>query len=341
MSELINALDRQGMSLQFNEFVRMAEGAKKHSSVVRFLGNALLSRTLANFPKAAELVYSGKLNRATAFNALFSDLKGIGLDARNTNREIKDRIIDFEEFDGELTDALNKESEAISGKDEELKEKTHLQAMLLAKKSRNLQNMINDTGASIQECHKAVMEQRTIPLAEGVSSISAGLDHASGLTDGGRDQFLGDVNRAQPPTYNGKPVTDEKSSVFRFSIDGQTFTSKTCGQTNDPQNVAIADKVTNVCNAKVHPVQANSVFFALSQSALAPQMALAGHGYIATEHSALNFSLTKDVETGDIHIKYENPESSPFKFSWTSTIDVNGKVSTTPIQIEKRGNHEL
>ncbi len=39
---------------------------------------ALVSRTLVNFPKAAELVYSGKLDRTTAFNTLFPDLKSLG-----------------------------------------------------------------------------------------------------------------------------------------------------------------------------------------------------------------------------------------------------------------------
>ena len=299
------------------------------------LGNALVSRTLANFPKAAELVYSGKLNRTTAFNTLFSDFTSIGLNARFTNRQIKDRIIDFEEFDGELADLQNEEMNAMDSGDQDAIKKSREKASLATKKSRNLTNMINDTGATIQNCRKAAMENRIIPLAEGVSNISVGFIHASGLTNGGRGGFLGDVNRAEVPTYNGKPVIDMGNAAFRFVIDGQTFTSKTCGPTDDPQNVAIADKIANVCNAKVHPAQANSVFVALSQGALSPQMSLAGHGYIATEHSVLNFSLTKDAETGDIHIKYENPEGSPFKFSWTSTIDVNGKVTTTPIQIEE------
>lgn len=53
---------------------------------------ALVSRTLANFPKAAELVYSGNLDRTTAFNLLFPDLKDLGLSAKSSNEEISDEV---------------------------------------------------------------------------------------------------------------------------------------------------------------------------------------------------------------------------------------------------------
>ena len=91
----------------------------------------------------------------------------------------------------------------------------------------------------------------------------------------------------------------------------------------------------NFCNKEVHPLQTDAVFFALSQGGLAPQTSLKDYGYGANEHSPVTYTLSKDAETGSVNIKYSNPEGSPLKFSWTATVDVEGKVTTTPIQIEE------
>ena len=299
-----------------------------------FRNNLLVSRTLANFPKAAELVYSGKLNRETAFNTLFPDLKSIGIDTSMTNREIKNEIITFEEFDGEMAKAMEKQMSAM-GTDPEAEQKYKAQYTELQAKSRNLTNMINDSGATIQECRQAALEGRRLPLAEGVANISIDFPSTSGFSDGGRIQFLSDINRATLPTLTtGGKAIDEENNVFRFVIGEQKYASKQSNNINEPDNVAIADNIANLCNANVHPIQTNAVFYALSQSALSPQMSLASHGYVADEHSPITFTLAKNEQTGDINITYQNPEGCAVKFSWTSTIDVNGKVTTTPIQIE-------
>ena len=54
-------------------------------------------------------------------------------------------------------------------------------------------------------------------------------------------------------------------------------------------------------------------------------------GVICNEHSAVEYSLSKDEKTGAVTIRYESPVELPFGFSWTSTIDVDGNVTSTPM----------
>ena len=286
---------------------------------------ALVSRTLANFPKAAELVYSGKLDRTTAFNTLFPDMKSIGVSAKNTNREIADAVNDYLTFAEETEAAWEKHDYD-----------TH---KALCRQGSECAELFNWTGATIQECRRAVKSGQTLPKAPGMTDITAELEGASGLGNAGKTQFLGDIHRAEIPSdpLTGKGLIEPENAVFRFNIGGQEFVGKVCGEQEkyNDQNQGIATAVENFCNAKVHPVQANAVFFALAQGGLVPQMSLAEHGYKAADHTAVSYTLTKDADTGTVNIKYSNPEGSPLKFSWTATVDVNGKVVATPIQIEE------
>ena len=286
---------------------------------------ALVSRTLVNFPKAAELVYSGNLNRTTAFDLLFPDLKGIGLSAKSSNEEISDVMYEHTSFEAEAQAAFDPKDLAP-------------QKAIYAQ-GRACGEMFNWTGATIQECIRAAKSGQTLPKAPGMTDITADLDAASGLVEAGKEVFIGDIHRPEPPgdpTTKAPPI-DLKDNVFRFDIAGQKFTAKACGHSerNNAQNADIAKAVEKFCNKEVHPVQTDAVFFALSQGGLAPQMSLRDHGYEAADHGPITYTLSKDAETGSVNIKYSNPEGSPLKFSWTTTVDVDGKVATTPIRIEE------
>ncbi len=94
------------------------------------------------------------------------------------------------------------------------------------------------------------------------------------------------------------------------------------------------EKVRALCG-KGHTLQTNAVAYSLTQSANGPlNHALGNYGVYASEHVALDYELSKDVETGAVTIKYSNPPALPIKFSWTTTVDVDGHCSTTPIVIE-------
>ena len=286
---------------------------------------ALVSRTLVNFPKAAELVYSGKLDRTTAFNTLFPDLKSLGVSAKNTNRQIADAVLAHNSFEAESTAAYEKGD--FDGQ------------RAIISQGLACGELFNWTGAPIQECRHAAKSGQTLPKAPGMTDITSGLAGASGFSDAGKEQFIGDVHR---PSFPTDPKTKEElitpeNCVFRFNIDGQAFTAKACGfdEKNNAQNAGIATAVENFCHKNVHPIQTNAVFFALAQGGLAPQMSLVDHGYKAADHTAITYTLTKDANTGTVNIKYSNPEGSPLKFSWTATVDVDGKIVATPIQIEE------
>jgi len=47
----------------------------------------------------------------------------------------------------------------------------------------------------------------------------------------------------------------------------------------------------------------------------------------------VNFTLSRDDATGAITVKYESPEKLPVYFSWTATIDVDGNVTSTPLEV--------
>ena len=49
---------------------------------------------------------------------------------------------------------------------------------------------------------------------------------------------------------------------------------------------------------------------------------------------AVTFTLSRDDETGAVTIKYSEPKDFPVKFSWTTTIDVEGNSTTTPMRID-------
>ena len=281
----------------------------------------LVSRTLANYPKAADLAYSGKLDRTTIFNTLFPDLKEIGLSADSTNKEIDHGIYRFERFNGKMDE--------LEGTDDPVERAEYND---LSGKNYQMMEMINWTGAPVQECKTAAVEGRQLKMPQGMSNVTAGLADSHGFSGAGRKQFIADICRPKMPKYNGKNAVSEENNVFRFEFGGQKYVSKTTAE-EDRQNIDIADAISNFCNSKVHPRQTESVFFALAQGGLAPQLDVLATGYVGSDHGPMTVALSKNAETGDITIKYSSPEGSPVKFGWTATVDVDGKVTVAPVKI--------
>ena len=48
-----------------------------------------------------------------------------------------------------------------------------------------------------------------------------------------------------------------------------------------------------------------------------------------------DIALAKDAETGAVTIRYSSPKALPVKFSWTTTIAVDGSSTSTPMVIEQ------
>ena len=286
---------------------------------------ALMSRTLSHFGKATELVYSGNLSRQTAIDTLFPDFKSIGVNANMSNEDIKDKVYEYISFAAEAEAAAD-----VPDDDYALQRAINRQGI-------RCEDMFNMSGASMKDCRRAAQSGTRLPWAPGMTDVTAGLDSASGFDDAGKNQFIGDVHRPMPPLdpKTKAPLISDENNVFRFKIGGQEFTARTCDDKNNDQNANIAKEVEKFCNREIRPVQTNAVFFALSQGGIMPQMSLANRGYLAADHGPITYTLSRNADTGDITVKYENPVGSPLKFSWTATIDVNGKTTATPIKIEK------
>jgi len=95
------------------------------------------------------------------------------------------------------------------------------------------------------------------------------------------------------------------------------------------------DKIEEMCGP-VHKKQANAVLFAVSQSGIMQlKGGLKAYGIQSSEHSAVNFTLSRNEETGAVTVRYSSPEKLPVRFSWTATIDVDGNVTATPMVVEK------
>ena len=45
----------------------------------------------------------------------------------------------------------------------------------------------------------------------------------------------------------------------------------------------------------------------------------------------MDFTISKNDETGNVTIRYSSPKELPFSFEWTATIKPDGHVTTTPL----------
>lgn len=200
--------------------------------------------------------------------------------------------------------------------------------------------MMEETGCTYEEAGKAL--RGTGPMPERpryMSTGQLGLSTFDGTTSGGREAIEGDLGRPQNYSF----VSDDKDLLpqnddigFGFKFPGEERIVTNGKEKMFPNIKKVGDKVEEMCG-KVHAKQANSVMMMLSQSGLGPiNRGLKAYGINSTEHSAVEYTLTKDEATGTVTIKYESPKALPFKFEWTATVDVDGNVSATPLKFENR-----
>ena len=84
---------------------------------------------------------------------------------------------------------------------------------------------------------------------------------------------------------------------------------------------------------RIHPRHTASVMSLLSQSGLSVlRGGLRRHQIHSSEHSAVDFTLSRNDATGDIAIRYSSPKELPFAFEWTASVRPDGSVTTTPLK---------
>ena len=270
-----------------------------------------LARVLKHWDELEELREEGHLDRAHVMPILYGDL---GLPQGATNADIN------QGFDDRLMS-------------------------LDFGVSMNIQFMMNASGDTFDACREAHEQGHWLPNAPGIVGFSPDLDGVNGTADA-RATMTGDLNRAANPGLlpDRIPILQAADVRYLFHFPGnQTLASK-FGFENDPEvaaaSNAIADKLERLCG-KVHEKQLAAVYYALSQSAAsALKGAFIARGVASDEHMALTHTISRDNLTGTVTIVTSQPEglkdrdNLPLNFHWTTTVALDGTVTSTPIVIE-------
>ena len=210
---------------------------------------------------------------------------------------------------------------------------------------RNVQLVMEETCCTLKEaCDSFTTGKRVAPppymttVTFAIEKFDGTTKEARKLLDGNKD---GDLWRAynytpvDAPNTPGKAfIKDETKQAFGFKFPDGTFLRANAGahQGNIP---TIIDKLEALAG-KVHPRQQTALMFAVSQAGTGMlKGGLTAFGIYSTEHACVDFTLSKDENTGAITVKYTSPEDLPIHFSWTATIDVDGNMTTTPMVVDK------
>ena len=275
-----------------------------------------IARILKNFDRAEELYNAGKLTPKNIIREFFRDIPDNGrYDYRTVNSYFSSLFVNLVLGDGELGQYSD-----IAGQ---------------------VQLAMEFTGCTFEEIVPMLRGGAMAPMPKHLASGSMTLSNFDGTVAGGRKMIGDDLDRpdccycfASDTTTH--LVTHEQQPGFGFTFPGEEKFYTNGSQQGRANITRVGDKVVEMCGA-VHVEQANSVMTMLSQSGLSylrgglPQV-----GATSNEHAPVDFSLAKDARTGAITITYTSPEALPFKFSWTATVDVNGKVTVTPLAVEMK-----
>jgi hypothetical protein len=272
----------------------------------------LAARVLKNYDAVAALRDAGNLDRAHIIELLFSDF---GIPPTATNLQMFNLYTD-----GML--AL-------------MRNELRTQPQLMGPVELTIQR----TGATKQEALAAVLEGRTLPSAPHHSPIASAYESLF-TAQGGRTAMCTDLGRPAIATFAGTdaPVTGEANARFKFRFSNGTSFAVEQNPGQDAQGVrspaGAADKIAEFCGT-LHQAQLSAVYYALSQSALVPlNRGLLPYGINSTEHAPVIYTLDKNAETGDITIRYSEPDGFPIRFSWETTVHLDGSTESTPVAVE-------
>ena len=277
------------------------------------VGNSasFLARLLRNFDQLEAMHRKGTLTARNILNKFFPDIRDKGnYDYKAINQYQADmsRLIYAEAEEGNPYADLN---------------------------AGVLQTTMNNCGTTLEETVAALRTGKMPPIPKMLCTGSVELSAFDGTTQGGRKLVAADADRPANYSITGgeKDILKGNDTGFGFTFpDGTRLVTNGHKTDNIP---TVCDKIENLCG-RVHAAQANSVMMMLSQSGMTNiRGGIPSLGVVCNEHSAVEFSLSKDEKTGDVTIKYSSPAELPFRFSWTATVDVEGNVKTTPMVAEK------
>jgi hypothetical protein len=273
----------------------------------------LTARILKNFDKIAGLERSGKLTAANLAKLCFPEIKNPGPDPiKSVNRL-------FDRWYAERYGDTNEDGDWIDPK-------------YPTKLAGTMQNIMEATGCTIEEAFEVANGSKMpSPNVQYYSPGSMSIESLDGTTNIARREVQGDINRPDNYMYKGgKHLLAETS--FRFNLPGEEPIATNATPEGKANVTKVMDKLEALCG-KTHVQQASSLLMMVSQSGLSVlRGGLDCYGIESSEHSSVDFTISKNETTGDITIRYSAPKELPFRFEWTATIKPDGYVSTTPLK---------
>ncbi|MBQ6010892.1 MAG: hypothetical protein IJL17_20350 [Kiritimatiellae bacterium] len=263
----------------------------------------IVARIIRHYDEIAEMDMNGTLTRRTFCERFLPDCPGA---AEKT----------YKQFCGEFSDNLYFNVIPANFGTANLQ-------LYLAK----VGSIMQTSGCTLDEAIAAIKENKNLPPVDYLSEANGHIKELNGTADGGRAQIILDLKRPVRPVYaDGQSAVAPGEDVFTVAFpDGTKLKSG-----DEAQSTAVADKIAQFVG-NVHPLQLNTVYFALSQSAHGPVLgAFTAFGIETSEHMALTYTLSRNAETGAVTIRYSEPQGFPVKFSWEATVALDGTITTAP-----------
>ena len=303
---------RRVVCAAFNAFTRLATNAKPAERVMQ--ETVFLGRILKNLSKLEPiLARTGTLTGRDVVKNCFPDIPRPG------NYDTKTLRAWEAQFDRDIVRDINKSAAIL--------------------------HMMESTGATYAEAADALARGRKLPVVPYYSDAQYSMEEASSVADCGISTMNTDICRCEGyVTIEGgrKRLTfpgELHSWKFNFP-DGERLKTNGAMRGDIPR---VGEKIKQLCG-EVHPKQIGTVAYMLSQSglsALIEKPLRAKYGISTTEHSPVDFTLSRNAETGAVTITYTSPKELPVQFTWTATVAVDGTVSSTPFTITSAPLREL
>ena len=184
-----------------------------------------------------------------------------------------------------------------------------------------LRLVMEETSCTFNEAFATVTTGKRVAPPPYMTNATYPLEELDGTTNAARRQLeaagSGDLYRAynygtlDDPTNEGKYfIKDPARQAFGFNFPDGTFlrANSNVHAGNVP---TILDKLESLAG-RVHPRQQSALLFAVSQAGISTlRGGLAPYGIVASEHACV------------------------VRFSWTTTIDVDGNMTTTPMVVDQ------
>ena len=267
-----------------------------------------VSRILKNYDTLAALDSKDKLTREAAFDVLYPDMPVKGAkDVKAVNAF--DNVF-MKHIAAEFNNSTAALATAIS--------------------------MLCESGATLDEVVQAMKENRVLPNAPFRADVALELANIGDLGNGGLVSMRGDIYRPSVPTSKADGTKFpglEGKFVFRFADETVEIHAQTAMSAR-PLMDTVSDKLRALCGA-AHPEQLDALGIALGQGPLSRlKGGLDQYGIVSDEHMAVKYDISRNDRTGAITVKVSNPDNLPVKFSWTTTIDIDGNTLTEPMRVD-------